>query len=120
MTRMVSTETSARAESRATTWGSDLPRAIKRLECALTTAFHASDDVEGLSYEHRVRMYDDILVAIADAASLAAREGHAAWAMQVIDAAAERPPQWAAGYAEAFWERLLESGLDAVLSTIAA
>lgn len=134
MTRMVSTDettaamtagasiAAASTADRTTTpaWTSAPPVEVARVAGSLTSAFHVSDWGEGLDYEHRIRMYDDILESLADSSSAAARAGYATWALAVIDAAAMRPPAWASGYAAGFWERLLAAGRDAVLSTVAA
>lgn len=129
MTRMVSTdETTAASTAAASTadrpttpaWTSAPPVEVAKVAGSLTSAFHVSDWGEGLDYEHRIRMYDDILESLADSSSAAARAGYATWALAVIDAAAMRPPAWASGYAAGFWEHLLSSARDAVLSTVAA
>lgn len=95
-----------------------LPLPIASLRRGLASAFDAADTTRGLDIEHRVRIYHDLASFITDSASAAARAGHAAWALQIIDTAAGRPPAWAQGHAEQFWTRLLDNAREAVLSTI--
>ncbi|AMM20494.1 hypothetical protein AX769_10480 [Frondihabitans sp. PAMC 28766] len=93
-----------------------VPTSIKRLECGFTSAFHAADAVKGLSLEHKVRVFDDVLGMVTDAASAAAREGHADWALHVIAAAEDRPPRWA-DYRGEYWTTLLDAARGAVVVT---
>jgi hypothetical protein len=114
MTRATTPTSSSAAQE-----GGELPAALARLETGLASAFGASDMVGGLDLAHRVRVYDDLEGMIADAAASAARTGHAAGALRIVDLAAERPPRWAVGSAEPFWTRLLETARDAVLASLA-
>jgi hypothetical protein len=118
-TAMTATALTA-ADTTAPVWTDAPPVEVARVAGSLASAFHMSEWGEGLDYEHRIRIYDDILESLADSSSAAARAGFATWALAVIDAAAMRPPAWAGGHAGGFWEQLLASGRDAVLSTLAA
>jgi hypothetical protein len=71
------------------------PESIRRLEIGLDSVFHAFDQLDGLSDEHRRRVTDDLLGELADAASRAARSGHAEWALTLVRRAAASPPSWA-------------------------
>ncbi|MCU1528630.1 MAG: hypothetical protein JWP75_2393 [Frondihabitans sp.] len=71
------------------------PASIRRLESGLDTVFHAFDQIDGMSEEHRRRVVDDLLGELADAASGAARAGFGSWALSLVLLAAESPPLWA-------------------------
>lgn len=108
---MTDTETRRFGE---TTWVDTLPPEIKRLECALTTAFHALDDIDRMTMPHRIRVVDDITGTVPDAAAAAARAGHADWALTVVRTAAERRPAWATLCGR--WDTMIATSIDAIAS----
>ncbi|BDZ50074.1 hypothetical protein GCM10025867_23150 [Frondihabitans sucicola] len=105
------TDTDATALGEAS-WGDALPAEIKSLEFCLTTAFHAFDDIDRMTMEHRVRVVNDVTGTVPDTASAAARAGHAEWAVSVVRAASERRPAWSSLCSR--WDAMIASSLDAI------
>jgi hypothetical protein len=93
-------------------WGRAIPPEIKDLECALTSAFHAFDDIEMMTMAHRIRVVNDVTGAVPDAASAAANAGYARWAASVVRAAAERRPGWSVLCGR--WDAMIDASLDAI------
>jgi hypothetical protein len=88
------------------------PVSIRRLESGLDMVFHAFDQIQGMTEEHRRRVADDLLSELADAASSAARAGYGAWATALVRRAAESPPLWA-DYGSG-WLTTLDAALGAI------
>ncbi|WP_345374167.1 hypothetical protein [Frondihabitans cladoniiphilus] len=91
-----------------------LPATIRALECQLATAYHAFDDIEAMSWEHRVRVVDELTSAVPDAASAAARAGHGPWASRVVRSAATRRPAWSTICTR--WDGLIAASYEAIES----
>ena len=73
--------------------------------------------MKGLSLEHKVRVFDDVLGMVTDAAGAAAREpGMPTGRCTSIAAAEDRPPRWA-DYRGEYWTILLDAARDAVFVT---
>lgn len=87
-------------------------REIVRLRREIESAWQAFDDIELMSWEHRVLVVRGVVGSLPDAASAAARAGHGAFALQLLRDAARFPPPWASICTK--WDLALEMSTEAV------
>jgi len=68
---------------------------VTRLRREIESAWGAFDDIDQMAWDHRVLVVRYVIGALPDAASAAARAGHAGLALRLLDDAARFPPPWA-------------------------
>jgi hypothetical protein len=68
---------------------------VTRLRREIESAWSAFDDIDQMAWDHRVLVVRYVIGALPDAASAAARAGHAGLALRLLDDAARFPPPWA-------------------------
>ena len=68
---------------------------VTRLRREIESAWGAFDDIDQMAWDHRVLVVRYVIGALPDAASAAARAGHAGLALRLLDDAAQFPPPWA-------------------------
>jgi hypothetical protein len=68
---------------------------VTRLRREIESAWGAFDDIDQMAWDHRVLVVRYVIGALPDAASAAARAGHAGLALRLLDDAAAFPPPWA-------------------------
>jgi hypothetical protein len=85
---------------------------VTRLRREIESAWGAFDDIDQMAWDHRVLVVRYVIGALPDAASAAARAGHADLALRLLDDAAQFPPPWASICSG--WERALAGSRAAV------
>jgi len=85
---------------------------VTRLRREIESAWGAFDDIDQMGWDHRVLVVRYVIGALPDAASAAARAGHARLALRLLDDAARFPPPWASICTG--WERALGASRAAV------
>jgi len=68
---------------------------VTRLRREIESAWGAFDDIDQMGWDHRVLVVRYVIGALPDAASAAARAGHAGLALRLLDDAVQFPPPWA-------------------------
>jgi hypothetical protein len=85
---------------------------VTRLRREIESAWGAFDDIDQMTWDHRVLVVRYVVGALPDAASAAARAGHADLALRLLDDAAQFPPPWASICSG--WDRALGASRAAV------
>ncbi|NIJ06193.1 hypothetical protein [Frigoribacterium faeni] len=85
---------------------------VTRLRREIESAWGAFDDIDQMSWDHRVLVVRYVVGALPDAASTAARAGHSGLALRLLADAAEFPPPWASICTG--WQEALAASVAAV------
>jgi hypothetical protein len=87
---------------------------VTRLRREIESAWGAFDDIDQMTWDHRVLVVRYVVGALPDAASAAARAGHADLALRLLADAGQFPPPWASICSG--WQQALAASVAAVES----
>jgi len=87
---------------------------VTRLRREIESAWGAFDDIDQMTWDHRVLVVRYVVGTLPDAASAAARAGHAGLALRLLADAAQFPPPWASLCSG--WRQALAASVAAVES----
>ncbi|ROS59646.1 hypothetical protein EDF38_2502 [Frigoribacterium sp. PhB160] len=87
-------------------------REIVELRREIESAWGAFDDIELMTWDHRVLVVRGVMGALPDAANAAARAGYGAAALSLLRDAQAFPPPWASICTK--WDLVLEHAREAV------